>query len=171
MKDKPQIKIILTGGTFDKEYNPLNGELTFDNGTHIRDVLEVAQCKWHLSIATTMPMMLDSLHMNDDDRANILEECEYSQEDMIIIIHGTDTMPETAKVLKESDNLKDKTIVLVGAMIPYSMKRSDAMFNFGTAVTGVQLMDSGVYIAMNGVIFDADNVKKNKHYGRFEHNE
>ena len=104
--------------------------------------------------------------MTDEDREKILQSCKDCEEDKIIITHGTDTMVETAQVLGK--NIKDKTIVLVGAMIPYNQEKSDALFNLGCAVSAVQILPKGVYIAMNGKIFSWDNVRKNKELGLFE---
>jgi L-asparaginase len=111
-------------------------------------------------------MMIDSLNMTDADRRIILENCKQSPEDKIVITHGTDTMVETAQVLGQ--NLKDKTLVLTGAMIPYAFGSSDGMFNLGSALSFVQALPTGVYIAMNGKYFTWDNVRKNRERGVFE---
>ena len=157
------IRIFITGGTFDKEYNELNGELYFKN-THLPALLEMGRNKVKVSITTLM--LIDSLEMTDKDREEIVHQCNHSVEDKIIITHGTDTMAETAKVLAK--NIKNKTIVLTGAMIPIKFGSSDGLFNLGSALAFVQTLAHGVYVAMNGRYFNWDNVKKNKLTGRFE---
>lgn len=156
------IKIITTGGTIDKVYDHLNGELTFTE-SNVPEMLKQARCT--LDIKVQNLLMKDSLHMGDDDRENILQACKKCPEDKIVITHGTDTMPETSKVL--GDGLRDKTVVLLGAMIPHSFGKSDALFNLGCALSAVQFLEHGVYIAMNGRIFSCDNVRKNKDIGEF----
>lgn len=157
------IKLILTGGTIDKSYNESNGELKFTN-THIPELLELGRNR--ADINTEQLMLKDSLQMNDADRQKILDACIKTVEDQIIITHGTDTMVETAKVL--GDQKLDKTIVIVGAMVPFVFKHSDALFNVGFALASVQTLSHGVYIAMNGKIFNWDSVVKNKEKGIFE---
>ena len=157
------IRIFITGGTFDKEYNELNGELYFKN-THLPALLEMGRNKVKVSITTLM--LIDSLEMTDKDREGIVHHCEQSLEDKLIITHGTDTMAETAKVLAKS--IINKTIVLTGAMIPIKFGSSDGLFNLGSALAFVQTLAHGVYVAMNGRYFNWDNVKKNKLTGRFE---
>jgi len=157
------IRIFITGGTFDKEYNELNGKLYFKD-THMQDLLEMGRCRLDVSIRTLM--MVDSLEMTLEDRELIAHQCEQCEEDMIVITHGTDTMEQTAKVLAEK--VKDKTIVLFGAMIPIKFGSSDGLFNLGSALAFVQTLPQGVYVAMNGRIFNADNVRKNRQTGIFE---
>jgi len=157
------IKIIITGGTLDKRYNELSGELEFPQ-THIPEMLKQARCTAELECQTLM--LKDSLEMTMADREAIKQACSISNTKQIIITHGTDTMVETAKYL--ANNRQDKTIVLVGAMVPYKIKHSDALFNLGCAVTAVQLLKDGVYITMNGKVFDWDEVNKNKQQGKFE---
>ncbi|NIM90769.1 MAG: asparaginase [Candidatus Aminicenantes bacterium] len=157
------IKIFVTGGTFDKEYNELEGKLYFKE-THLPEMIDLARCILKIDIRTLM--MIDSLDMTDDDRNVILEECQNTKEDRILITHGTDTMVETARVLGHS--IKDKTIVLTGAMIPYKFGSSDGLFNLGSSLAFVQTLPPGVYISMNGKYFHWDNVKKNKQTGMFE---
>ena len=157
------IRIFVTGGTFDKEYNELTGDLFFKD-THVQEMLRLGRCKLDLSISTLM--MIDSLDMNDVLRAQISEACISSEEDKILITHGTDTMAFTASVL--ADRVKDKTIVLTGAMVPYKFGSSDGLFNLGSSLAYVQSLPHGVYVAMNGKIFDGKNVKKNKETGEFE---
>lgn len=158
-----KIRIFVTGGTFDKEYDELKGELEFKD-THLNEILKLGRCKIDVDVRTLM--MIDSLDMTDSDRKMILENCKKAKEDMIIITHGTDTMSETAKVLGES--IKDKTIVLTGAMVPYKFGSSDGLFNLGCAIAFVQALPRGVYVAMNGKYFKYDNVRKNKQTGEFE---
>jgi L-asparaginase len=158
-----QIKIIVTGGTFDKEYNELTGELFF-NKTHIHEMLKLGRSRLELKIITLM--MRDSLHMTDLDLNSILEECRNSKEDKILITHGTDKMVNTAKILGQS--IKHKTIVITGAIIPYAFGSSDGMFNLGSALAFVQALPNGVYISMNGRIFNWNNAQKNKENGNFE---
>lgn len=159
-----KIMIFVTGGTFDKEYNEITGELFFKN-THIPEILQLARCNLDVNVRTLM--MIDSLDMTDSDRQIILENCKKADEDMIIITHGTDTMADTAKFL--AAEIKDKTIVLAGAMIPYKFGgSSDGLFNLGAALAFVQSLPKGVYVVMNGKHFQWDNVRKNKELGQFE---
>ncbi len=157
------IKVIVTGGTFDKEYNELKGELFFKK-THIREMLRLGRCR--LNIRVKPLLMIDSLYMTDKDRMKILKECLRSKENKIVITHGTDTMTETAKTLGRK--IKDKTIVLTGAMIPYKFGSSDGMFNLGSSLSFAQSLPAGIYIAMNGKYFRWDNVAKNKEKGEFQ---
>jgi L-asparaginase len=157
------IRIFVTGGTFDKEYNELNGELYFKD-THLYEMLRLGRSKLKLEITTLM--MMDSLDMNEQDRHTIARACQDVPENRILITHGTDTMPETAALL--AGLIKDKTIVLTGAMVPYKFGSSDGLFNLGSALAFVQTLPAGVYVAMNGKIFEAENVRKNKTRGEFE---
>ena len=157
-----KIKIFVTGGTFDKEYNELNGELFFKD-THLTEILSLGRSRVPVDIRTLM--MIDSLNMKDADRSNIAQNCIQAAEDKIIITHGTDTMVETAKVLAQQ--VKGKTIVLTGALIPYKFGSSDGLFNLGSALAFVQTLPPGVYVAMNGRYFNWDNVMKNKELGAF----
>ncbi|HYO21970.1 MAG TPA: asparaginase domain-containing protein [Flavisolibacter sp.] len=157
------IRIFITGGTFDKEYNELTGQLYF-NDSHLPEMLELGRNLVPIEIRTLM--MVDSLEMTLEDRELIAEHCKKSKESQIIITHGTDTMAETAKLLTEK--VKDKTIVITGAMIPYKFGSSDGLFNLGSAMAFVQTLPPGVYVAMNGRCFNADNVRKNKETGVFE---
>jgi len=157
------IRIIVTGGTFDKEYNMINGSLDFKE-THLPEILKLGRCTVDYSLRTLM--MIDSLEMTDDDRAIIYNSTKKCKQDKVIITHGTDTMTETAKFLAEKNI--DKTIVLFGAMIPYKFGASDALFNLGSAIAYVQTLPKGVYIAMNGKYHNWDKVIKNKKTGFFE---
>jgi L-asparaginase len=157
------VRILVTGGTFDKEYNELTGELFFTK-THIREILNQGRCKVPLSITTLM--LKDSLYMTNKDREEILKACKKTGEKHIVITHGTDTMEITAKYL--GDKIKDKTVVLTGAMIPYKFGSSDGIFNLSSALSFSQALPFGVYVAMNGKLFPFDNVTKNKKRGIFE---
>ena len=157
------IKLFITGGTIDKQYNPLNGELIFGK-THLSEMLE--QTKNKVDIEPEVLMLKDSLDMNEDDRAMILEKCKTAKEEKILITHGTDTMVETAQALGKS--ISNKTIVLTGAMVPFSFGKTDALFNLGAAIVAVQILSNGVFIAMDGKIFPWNNVRKNKEIGEFE---
>ena len=157
------IRIFITGGTFDKEYNELTGQLYFKD-SHLPEMLELGRNLVPVEIRTLM--MVDSLEMTDDDRSLIAEHCAKSPESKIIITHGTDTMSETARILNQK--VKNKTIVLTGAMVPYKFGSSDGLFNLGSALAFVQTLPAGVYVAMNGRFFKANNVRKNKETGEFE---
>lgn len=157
------IRIFVTGGTFDKEYNELNGELYFKD-THLQELLEMGRNKVPVQIETLM--MIDSLEMKDSDRELIVKKCAECPETMIIITHGTDTMAETASWLGKS--ISGKTVVLTGAMIPIKFGSSDGLFNLGSAFAFVQSLPPGTYVAMNGRYFHWNNVRKNKQTGRFE---
>ena len=157
------IRIFVTGGTFDKEYNEIDGALFFKD-THISQLLALGRCKVPTKVTTLM--MIDSLEMTDADRRTILDNCQRCAEDRVVITHGTDTMTTTAKLLGE--NIKNKTIVLVGAMIPFAFGSSDGLFNMGGAVAFAQSLPHGVYIAMNGRYFHWNNVRKNRKLGEFE---
>ena len=157
------VRILITGGTFDKEYDEITGMLYFKD-THMREILDLGRSKLDVKIRTLM--LVDSLDMTNDDRAVILDNCKRVSEDQIVITHGTDTMTETAKVIAEANF--EKTIVLTGAMIPYKFGSSDGLFNIGGALAFAQALPYGVYIAMNGRYFDWDKVRKNRNTGVFE---
>lgn len=157
------IRIFITGGTFDKEYNELNGQLYFKD-THLQELLSMGRSLVPVEIRTLM--MIDSLEMTDQDRELIAYQCNNCEEEKIVITHGTDTMAETAKLLAEK--VEHKTVVLTGAMIPIKFGSSDGLFNLGSALAFAQTLPRGVYIAMNGRYFHWDNVRKNKETGVFE---
>ena len=157
------IKLFATGGTFDKEFNEINGELFFKE-TNLYELLDLGRCKLDIKIETLM--MIDSLKMSETERNYIVSKCKKENTHKIIITHGTDTIVETAKILAKSIN--DKTIILTGAMIPIKFGSSDGLFNLGSALSFVQTLDPGIYITMNGRYFHWDNVKKNKKIGAFE---
>lgn len=156
------IKLIITGGTLDKHYNELNGELDFPE-TQLPAMLKQARCTVEISMQQLM--LKDSLEMTKADREQIKQNCITTGAQQIIITHGTDTMVDTAKHLAVA--IQNKTIVLVGAMIPYTIQHSDALFNLGSAITAVQLLPAGIYISMNGQVFDWNKVVKNKQAGEF----
>ena len=158
------IQILITGGTFDKSYNYISGDLFFDK-THVPEMLKRSKCRLKIEVKTLL--MIDSLEMTENDIEKIIEECRSTKSSRIVITHGTDTVVNTAK--KIAERIKNKTIVLTGAMIPYAFgSSSDGFFNLGSALSFVQTLDSGVYVAMNGQYFLFDNVKKNKEKGFFE---
>lgn len=157
------LRIIATGGTFDKHYDEIAGQLGFSE-SHLPDVIARARITTDVSLETLR--LLDSLEMQDDDRQRVLQACQASTQQAIVIIHGTDTMQQTAQVLGPA--LTDKTVVLTGAMIPYEIANSDAFFNFGFACGVAQVLPPGVYVAMNGRIFAWNKVAKNRSAGVFE---
>lgn len=157
------LRIIATGGTFDKHYDEIRGELTFAN-SHLPEVIQRARIT--VPLALEVLPLLDSLDMQDDDRTRVLDACSKANENAIVIIHGTDTMRETAQVLGAA--ALNKTIVLTGAMVPYEIAGSDALFNFGFAAGVAQTLPAGVYVAMNGQVFPWDRVRKNRAAGVFE---
>jgi L-asparaginase len=157
------IRIFVTGGTFDKTYNELAGALAFKD-THVPEMLQLGRCRLDVSIRTLM--MIDSLEMRHADRALIVDQCRQAAESRIVITHGTDTMVETSRAL--AAGALPKTIVLTGAMIPYAFGSSDGLFNLGSALTFVQTLPPGVYVAMNGQHFEWDRVRKNRDTGVFE---
>ena len=157
------IQVFVTGGTFDKEYNELNGSLFFKD-THLHEMLSLGRSKLNLAIESLM--MKDSLDFVEEDRANIAAACNATSSNRILITHGTDTMTITALYLQKS--CSNKVIVLTGAMIPYKFGSSDGLFNLGSALAFTQVLPNGVYIAMNGKYFEADKVRKNTEKGEFE---
>ena len=157
------IRILVTGGTFDKEYNEHTGQLFFKD-THIAEMLRLGRSRVQTTIRTVM--MIDSLEMTETDRALIVQNCLQSDENRIVITHGTDTMTETAAAISLA--VSGKTVVLTGAMIPYAFGSSDGLFNLGSALSFVQVLPPGVYISMNGKCFPWDRVRKNRERGEFE---
>ena len=158
------IQILITGGTFDKSYNHITGDLFFEK-THIPEMLKRSKCRLNVDVKTLM--MIDSLEMTKKDIEKIIDECKKTKSSRIVITHGTDTMVNTAE--KIAEKIKNKTIVLTGAMIPYAFgSSSDGFFNLGSALSFVQTLENGIYIAINGQCFDYDKVEKNKLRGYFE---
>jgi L-asparaginase len=158
------VRILVTGGTFDKQYDELRGALSFSD-THVPEMLRLGRSKVDLTIETLM--MIDSLEMTAADRARIVARCRAAAESHVVITHGTDTMVETAAALAAS-TLAGKTIVLTGAMVPYAFGSSDGLFNLGSALSFVQVLPHGVYVAMNGRCFEWNRVRKNRETGVFE---
>ncbi|WP_319379675.1 asparaginase [Thiomicrorhabdus sp.] len=160
-----QIQLLITGGTLDKDYHPQRGELYFPD-SHLEKMLQQANCR--LPLQCEVLMQKDSLDMEPADRTLIAEACLKSDAAQIVITHGTDTMVETALHLQNTPALRGKTIVLTGAMRPFALGHSDALFNLGSALCAVQLKNAGVYLCMNGKVFSADHVTKNRSLGVFE---
>jgi L-asparaginase len=159
----PMIRIFVTGGTFDKQYDEINGRLAFKD-SQLPDMLRLGRCKVDLAIRTIM--MVDSLDMSDADRDLIAQNCQQAPEDRIVVTHGTDTMVETAGVI--AAHVTGKTVVLTGAMVPYAFGSSDGLFNLGSAISFAQVLPAGVYVAMNGRCVPHDRVRKNRKAGVFE---
>jgi L-asparaginase len=157
------IRVLVTGGTFDKDYNERTGQLYFKD-THVGEMLELGRSRIDVRIRTVM--MVDSLEMSDADRALIVQNCVNAPEDRIVITHGTDTMTDTAAAVAAA--VTGKTVVLTGAMIPYAFGSSDGLFNLGSALSFVQVLPAGVYIAMNGKCFPWNRVRKNRERSEFE---
>jgi len=157
------IRVLVTGGTFDKEYDELTGRLFFKD-THIQEMLRLGRCRVPVSVETLM--MVDSLEMTDADRAAIAKRCQEAPEGRLVVTHGTDTMVETAAVIARETS--GKTVVLTGAMVPWAFGSSDGLFNLGSAVSFVQALPAGVYVAMNGRCFAWDDVRKDRAAGVFE---
>jgi L-asparaginase len=159
------ILILVTGGTFDKNYDELTGQLRFRD-THVPRMLERGRCRVEVEIETVM--MIDSLEMTDADRQRLLERCRAAASYRLVVTHGTDTMVETAAVLAKGLEGTRKTVVLTGAMVPFAFGSSDGLFNLGSAVSFAQVLAPGVYLAMNGRFFSWDNCRKNRELGIFE---
>lgn len=157
------LRIFVTGGTFDKEYDEIHGRLFFKD-THVTEMLSLGRSRVGVAVQTLM--MIDSLEMTDADRAAIVEHCRTCDEDRLVVTHGTDTMVETARAL--AAGAAGKTIVLTGAMVPYAFGSSDGLFNLGSAVSFAQVLPPGVYVAMNGRALPWDRVRKNRELGVFE---
>jgi len=157
------IRILVTGGTFDKQYNEHSGQLAFKD-SHLAEMLRLGRCRVEVNIRTIM--MVDSLDMTDVDRQLIVQNCRQAPEERIVITHGTDTMTDTAAAIAREVN--NKTIVLTGAMVPYAFGSSDGLFNLGSALSFAQVLPHGVYIAMNGKSFSWNRCQKNRERGEFE---
>jgi len=157
------LRVFVTGGTFDKEYDERTGRLYFKD-THLHEMLRLARCRVDASVRTLM--MIDSLEMSDADRQLVVESCRTCPEARIVITHGTDTMAETARALHDAS--LGKTVVLTGAMIPYAFGSSDGLFNLGSALSFAQALPPGVYVAMNGRAIPGDRARKNRDSGTFE---
>ena len=158
------IQVFVTGGTFDKDYNYISGELYFKD-THLPRMFDRGRCTLDINVKTLM--MVDSMEMTDEDREIIQHNCRRSRLDKILSTHGTDRMVKTALLLDEAK--LDKTIVITGAMIPHAFgSSSDGFFNLGSALAYVQSLPHGVYVVMNGRYFNAKEVQKNRKTGYFE---
>jgi L-asparaginase len=157
------IRIVVTGGTFDKTYDEISGRLSFGS-THLPEMLRLGRSRVETTIEALM--MIDSLDMTDADRARIVQSCVRCSENRIVITHGTDTMVETARAVAQG--VTGKTVVLTGAMVPYAFGSSDGLFNLGSALSFAEVLPPGVYIAMNGQHFVWDRVRKNREAGVFE---
>ncbi len=158
-----RICVFITGGTFDKEYDEINGRLYFQD-SHVPEMLTRSRCCLDVNVDTLM--MVDSLEMTAADRQLIVEQCRRTPETRIVITHGTDTMEDTARAL--ASQVPGKTVVLTGALVPYKFGSSDGLFNLGSALAYVRTLPAGVYVAMNGRCFDAADVRKNRQTGFFE---
>jgi L-asparaginase len=159
-----RIRILITGGTFDKEYDELTGRLFFKD-THLPEMLRRGRCL--LDVRTETVMMVDSLELDDAGRERIVARTRACEETAVVITHGTDTMVQTARALAAA-GIQGKTVVLTGAMVPYAFGSSDGLFNLGSALSFVQVLPPGVYVAMNGQNFRWDGVRKNTASGCFE---
>lgn len=159
------LRLITTGGTFDKHYDPIKGTLGFSK-THVHSILE--RCRLTVAVAVTELPLIDSLEMQDTDRERILAACSVALEPHIVVIHGTDTMPQTAQMLGAMLGKATRTVVITGAMIPYEVADSDALFNLGHAIGLAQTLPHGVYVAMGAQVFEWNKVRKNRSTGRFE---
>jgi L-asparaginase len=157
------LRVLVTGWTFDKTYDEIRGRLSFGE-THVPEMLRLGRSRVELAVETLM--MVDSLEMTDADRAKIVERCAACDERQIVVTHGTDTMVETARAI--AAGVREKTVVLTGAMIPYAFGSSDGLFNLGSALSFAQVLPPGVYVAMNGQCFSWDRVRKNTQAGVFE---
>jgi L-asparaginase len=157
------IRIFVCGGTFDKQYDEINGRLFFKD-THVPEMLRLGRSRVQVAIETLM--MIDSLDMTDDQRALVADSCQRCRESRIVITHGTDTMVQTAERLAAV--VTGKTVVMTGAMIPYAFGSSDGLFNLGSALSFAQVLPAGVYVAMNGTAFPWNGVRKNRESGVFE---
>jgi L-asparaginase len=159
-----RIRVLVSGGTFDKQYDELTGRLFFRD-THVPEMLDRGRCRVDVTVETVM--MIDSLDLDDAGRQTIVSRCRTSAERAIVVTHGTDTMVETARAIAAA-RLSDRTVVLTGAMVPYAFGSSDGLFNLGSALSFAQVLPPGVYIAMNGQYFAWDGVRKNREDGIFE---
>ena len=158
------IKVFTCGGTFEKVYNPISGELNFQDSC-IPNILKRSRITAKVDFEELF--FKDSLDMDNDDRLAIAHKIKIEPIKNIVVIHGTDTMVQTAQTIKEHAS-QDKVVVMTGAMLPFSIKQSDAMFNFGGAFIAAQTSEPGIWISMNGHIFRSDDVEKNKMKGIFE---
>jgi len=166
LNNNKAVKILITGGTFDKEHDPITESLIF-NETHVPELLKRSRSLLDIKLRTIM--LIDSLEITKSDQEIILKACQDAKEDKIVITHGTSNMEKTAEFLGNS--IKDKTVVLTGAMVPFVFLNTDALFNMGAALAFVQTLSHGVYISMNGKYYNWDNVTKNTKLGLFKEKE
>ncbi|MBI3050991.1 asparaginase [Candidatus Woesearchaeota archaeon] len=159
------VRVLVTGGTFDKVYNPVSESLEFTE-THVPEMLRVGRVAADVKVEVLM--LIDSLHMTGQDRENIRKRCLASIEDRLVITHGTGTMLETAALLGRDEGLARKTMVLAGAALPYSVAESDALFNFAGAYYAALCLAPGVYITMNWLVLPWNNAGKNAEKCSFE---
>ncbi len=159
------LRIIVTGGTLDKVHDPLNEGLAFSPAgeTHLHEILRQARCYF---ATIDLLMLKDSLHFDNADRRALADRILAAPEQTIVVTHGTSTMSETARFLKE--RVSNKVVVLTGAMRPFSLGASDASFNLGSAISAAQLLNDGIWGVMNGRIFEAHQLSKNLDEGRFD---
>lgn len=159
------LRIIVTGGTIDKVHDPRTEGLGFapDGATHIPEMLRIGRC--HFPVVQLL-MLKDSLYFDDADREAIAAAVANAPEPAVVVTHGTGTMGETARFL--TGRIGGKTVVLTGAMRPFSLSASDGEFNLGAAITAAQLLEPGIWGAMNGRVFPADKLNKNVEQGRFD---
>jgi L-asparaginase len=158
-----KIKVFTAGGTIDKIYSEEKGTLNFSFGKQAIRVMGEEKVKLNFEYDIERLLAKDSLEMNEENRLLIKKACEGAIADKILITHGTDTMIDTAKTLSD---IHDKAIVLTGASQPFRFKDSDAEFNIGVAIGALNILERGVYVAMNGRIYDWDKCQKGAD-GRF----
>ncbi|WP_188360030.1 asparaginase domain-containing protein [Rothia aerolata] len=163
IRNATSITVLATGGTIDKEYN-FDSEMVIGE-PFIRSILERVITEVSFDIRSVLK--LDSLDMTDADRDVLVSAVNAVEGDRILITHGTDTMPETARYLLEHASIEGKTIVLCGSIQPAIMRHSDADFNVGAAVAALNLLEPGVYVSMSGQIFDGATVRKDRSRGLF----
>jgi L-asparaginase len=162
---KPSLTLLACGGTIDKDYNPITGELVFQD-SYLPEML--IQSNHQLDIQLKTIMLKDSLEMDTQDREQLYQACLACENQLIVITHGTDTLTDSAEYINaRSDKLNAKTLVFTGAMRPYKLGSSDALFNLGAALMAAQISQQGVYICMNGQLFSAGQVTKNRQLGIF----
>ena len=163
--DQTSVRLLVTGGTIDKVHDIRTEGLSFspDGATHIPEMLHIGRCHFP---AVEVVMMKDSLYFDDADRAAIADAVVRAEESAIVVTHGTGTMGETARFLVGL--APEKTVVLTGAMRPFSLYSSDGEFNLGGAVVAAQILEPGVWGVMNGRVFAAEELNKNTEQGRFD---
>ena len=162
-----EIKLIITGGTIDKIYNEVRGEMGFQESSHLEQVL-TQECRCVIPNLSYETLFLkDSTELDDKDREVLKSTCLQSLEQVLIITHGTDTMQESASFLSKCTSLSHKTIIFTGAMRPYSLGHSDAVFNLGSAIAAAPYLPPQIYVAMSGAVLPWTEVTKNREIGKF----